>query len=119
MYNSLSTRRKVSTISLAGFVLQNIFRISPTAILSAVDLAAHFQLVKQIFAPEAFESAALAFTADFDWPDGALSRDRELLHSLGSLDMVLEHHSAIHRAAGLILSAFINGYLMILVFLSS
>jgi hypothetical protein len=119
MYNSLSTRRKVSTISLAGFVLQNIFRISPTAILSAVDLAAHFQLVKQIFAPEAFESAALAFTADFDWPDGALSRDRDLLlHSLGSLDMVLEHDSAFHRAAGLNPSAFINGYLMIPIFRS-
>ena len=72
------------------------------ALPSAVDMAARFQLVKQIFAPEAFESAAVAFAADFDWPDGAfLSRDRDLLHSLGSLDMVLEHHSAIYRAAGL------------------
>ena len=52
-------------------------------------------------APEAFESAALAFAADFDWLAGALSRDRELLQSFGSLDMVLEHHSAIHRVAGL------------------
>ena len=88
------------SVSLA-LSFQNIFHISPTALPSAVDLTALFQLVKQIFAPEAFESAALAFAADFDWPDGALSRDRELLHSLGSLDMVLEHHSAIHRAAGL------------------
>jgi hypothetical protein len=95
---------------------QNIFHISPTALPSAVGLAAHFYLFKQISAPE---SAALAFADDFDWPDGVLSRDRDLLHSLDSLDMVLEHHSAIHRAAGLILSAFINGYLMILVFLSS
>ncbi len=47
--------------------------IYPTALPSAVDLVAHFQLVKQIFAPEAFESAALAFAADFNWPDGALS----------------------------------------------
>ena len=92
---------KVSTISLGGLFLPEYFHISSTALPSAVDLAAHFQLVKQIFAPEAFESAALAFAADFDWPDGALSRDRELLHSLGSLDIVLEHHSAIHRAAGL------------------
>ncbi len=65
-------------------------------------MAARFQLVKQIFASEAFESATVAFAADFDRPDGAfLSRDRDLLHSLGSLDMVLEHHSAIYRAAGL------------------
>ena len=46
-------------------------------------------------------SAALAFVADFDWPDATLSRDRDLLHSFGSLDLVREHHSAIHRAAGL------------------
>ena len=59
---------------------QNTFCISPTALPSAVDLAAHFQLVKQIFAPEAFESAALAFAADFNCPDGVLSRDRDLLH---------------------------------------
>jgi len=79
-----------------------ILFVSPltTALPSALDLAARFQLIKQIFAPEAFESAALAFAADFDWPDGVLSRDRDLLQSLGSLDMVLDHHSAIHRAAG-------------------
>ena len=88
------------SVSLA-LSFQNIFHISPTALPSAVNLAAHFQLVQQIFAPEAFESAAFAFAADFDLPDGALSRDRDLLHSLGSLDLVLEHHSAIHRAAGL------------------
>ena len=41
------------------------------ALPSVVDLAAHFQLVKQIFAPEVFESAALAYAADFDWPDSA------------------------------------------------
>ncbi len=79
---------------------QNTFRISTTALPSALDLAAHFQLVKQIFASEAFESTALAFAADFDWPEGVLSRDRDLLQSLGSLDMVLDHHSTIHRAAG-------------------
>ena len=87
------------SVSLA-LSFQNIFRVSTTALPSALDLAAHFHLVKQIFAPEAFESAALAFAADFDWPEGVLSRDRDLLQSLGSLDMVLDHHSAIHRAAG-------------------
>ena len=87
------------SVSLA-LSFQNTFRISTTALPSTLDLAAHFQLVKQIFAPEAFESAALAFAADFDWPNGVLSRDRDLLQSLGSLDKVLDHHSAIHRAAG-------------------
>jgi hypothetical protein len=87
------------SVSLA-LSFQNTFRISTTALPSALNLAAHFQLVKQIFAPEAFESAALAFAAEFDWPEGVLSRDRDLLQSLGSLDMVLDHHSAIHRAAG-------------------
>ena len=53
------------SVSLA-LSFQNTFRISPTALPSALDLAAHFQLVKQIFAPEAFESAALPFAADFD-----------------------------------------------------
>ena len=53
------------SVSLA-LSFQNTFRISTTALPSALDLAAHFQLVKQIFAPEAFESAALAFAADFD-----------------------------------------------------
>ena len=46
------------SVSLA-LSFQNIFRISPTALPSAVDLAAHFQLVKQ-------KSAALAFAANFD-----------------------------------------------------
>lgn len=52
--------------------------------------------------PEAFKCAALlAFAAKFDLTDDILSRDRDLLHYLGSLDLVLGHHSAIHRAAGL------------------
>ena len=66
-----------------------------------LDLAAHFQSVQRIFAPEAFEAAALEFANHFDWSDDMLSRDRDLLHSLGSLDSVLEYHSATHREAGM------------------
>ncbi len=46
---------------LLALSFQNIFHISPTTLPSAIDLTAHFQLVQQIFAPEAFESTALTF----------------------------------------------------------
>ena len=66
-----------------------------------VDLSAHLRSVREVFAPEVFESAALDFVQNFNWSEDILSRDRDLLHSLGSLDLVLEHFSAQHRAAGM------------------
>ena len=79
------------------------FHSSPvtTSLLDSLDLTAHFLLVRKIFAPDAFESAALAFVQDFNWTDATLARDRDLLHSLGSLDLVLEHYSTRHRVAGM------------------
>ena len=63
--------------------------------ISYLDLAAHFfKSVQHIFAPDDFENAALAFANKFDWSDEILARDRDLLRALGSLDSVLEHHSA-------------------------
>jgi hypothetical protein len=88
------------SISLA-LSLHQSFQISSASIPATLDLAAHFRVVQRIFAPEAFESAALTFAAEFNWTDEILSRDRDLLHSLGSLDLVLEHYSAIHRAGGI------------------
>jgi hypothetical protein len=59
--------------------------------------------VQEIFAPDAFEAAALGFVNNFEWSNDMLSRDRDLLHSLalGSLDLVLEHHAARHRLSGM------------------
>eukprot|EP01036_Dinobryon_divergens_P035870 gene35870-46562_t len=54
-----------------------------------------------VFAPEVFELAALDFVQNFDWSEDILSRDRDLLRTLGSLDHVLEHFSAKHRGAGM------------------
>ena len=73
-------------------------RLNKPAIL---DLALHFRVVQTLFAPDAFETAALAFVNDFDWTDEILSRDGDLLRSLGSLDLVLAHHSARNRLAGM------------------
>eukprot|EP01035_Chromulina_nebulosa_P007860 gene7860-10633_t len=61
----------------------------------------HLQSIRKVFAPEVFESAALDFVQNFDWSEDILSRDCDLLRSLGSLDNVLEHFSAQHRAAGM------------------
>ena len=66
-----------------------------------LDLTSHFRSVQRIFAPDVFETAALAFAKDFVWTEDVLSRDRDLLQSFGSLDSVLEHYSALHRAAGM------------------
>ena len=57
--------------------------------------------MQAIFAPEAFEAAALDFVNNFEWSNDMLSRDCDLLHSLGSLDLVLEHHAAGHRLSGM------------------
>ena len=57
-----------------------------------MDLAAHFKSVQHVFAPDAFENAALA--NKFGWSDEILARDRDLLRALGSLDFVLEHRAA-------------------------
>jgi hypothetical protein len=63
-----------------------------------IDALVQFQhSVQEIFAPDAFEAAALGFVNNFEWSNDMLSRDRDLLHSLGSLDLVLEHHAARHR----------------------
>ena len=79
-----------------------LFQVSNLFQLATIDLALHFRVVQKIFAPDAFETAALAFFNGFDWSDEILSRDRDLLlRSLGSLDLVLEHHSARHRLAGM------------------
>jgi hypothetical protein len=61
----------------------------------------HFQVVQKFFAPDAFESAALAFVKNFGWTKDILDRDRDLLASLGSLDSVLEFYSSRHREAGM------------------
>ena len=61
----------------------------------------HFQVVQKFFAPDAFESAALAFVKNFGWTKEILDRDRDLLASLGSLDSVLEFYSSRHREAGM------------------
>ena len=80
----------------------HMFQSSGDFLLPApVDLSAHLQFVKTVFAPEVFESAALDFVQNFDWSEDILSRDRDLLRTLGSLDLVLEHFSAKHRAAGM------------------
>ena len=74
---------------------------TPSSLPKSPDLAAHFLVVQQIFAPDAFETAALAFAKDFNWTETILARDKVLLHSLGSLDLVLEHYSARHRDSGM------------------
>ena len=43
----------------------------------------------------------LAFANKFTWSDEMLASDRDLVQALGSLESVLEHHSATHRAAGM------------------
>ena len=37
----------------------------------------------------------------FEWSNDMLSRNRDPLHSLGTLDLVLEHHAARHRISGM------------------
>jgi hypothetical protein len=89
------------SLSLASSFTLLFQSSSVSSLPASSDLVAHFHVVQQIFAPDAFETAALAFVQEFNWTDEILSRDRDLLHSLGSLDLVLEHYSAKHRAAGM------------------
>ena len=62
-------------------------------------LVKFYHSVQEIFSPDAFEAAALDFVNNFEWSNDVLSRDRDLLHSLGYLDLVLEYHAARYRLA--------------------
>jgi hypothetical protein len=90
----------LQSISLAAS-FHRLFQSLSSPLLISEDLAAHFKSVQHVFAPDAFENAALAFANKFDWSDEMLARYRDLLRAFGSIDSVLEHHSAIHRAAGM------------------
>ena len=80
-----------------GFLFHQLgFLVSDPSFLSF-----HLRSVRSIFAPEAFESAALVAADNFQWTDEILARDRDLLHSLGSLDSVLQYHTDLHRQAGM------------------
>ncbi len=58
--------------------------------------------MQETFAPDAFEAAALVdFVNNFEWSNDVLSRDRDLLHSLRSLDLVLEHHATRHHLSSM------------------
>ncbi len=72
--------------------------IQPITIEALVQI---YHSVQEIFAPDAFEAAALDFVNNFKRSNDMLFRDRDLLHSLGSLDLVLEHHAARHRLSGM------------------
>jgi len=78
-----------------------LFQFSNIQPLTIAALVQFYHSVQEIFAPDAFEAAALNFANNFEWSNDMLSRDRDLLHSLGSLDLVLEHHAARHRLSGM------------------
>lgn len=78
-----------------------LFQISDIPPITLESLITFYRSVQSIFAPDAFEAAALSFVNNFAWTDAVLSRDRDLLQSLGSLDLVLEHHAERHRIAGM------------------
>ena len=78
-----------------------LFQFSNIQPLTIATLVQFYHSVQEIFAPDAFEAAALNFANNFEWSSDMLSRDRDLLHSLGSLDLVLEHHAARHRLSGM------------------
>jgi hypothetical protein len=88
------------TIELAASFGQ-LFQFSNIQPITIEALVQFYHSVQEIFAPDAFEAAALGFVNNFEWSNDMLSRDRDLLHSLGSLDLVLEHHAARHRLSGM------------------
>ncbi len=78
-----------------------LFQISDIPPIILATLVTLYRSVQNIFAPDAFEAAALNFVGNFSWSDAVLSRDRDLLQSLGSLDLVLEYHAERHRTSGM------------------
>ena len=78
-----------------------LFQFSNIQPITIEALVQFYHSVQEIFALDAFEAAALDFVNNFEWSNNTLSRDRDLLHSLGSLDLVLEHHAARHRLSGM------------------
>jgi hypothetical protein len=78
-----------------------LFQFSNIQPITIEALVQFYHSVQEIFAQDAFEAAALDFVNNFEWSNDILSRDRDLLHSSGSLDLVLEHHAARHRLSGM------------------
>ena len=66
-----------------------LFQFSNIQPLTIAALVQFYHSVQKIFAPEAFEAAALDFANNFEWSNDMISRDRDLLHSLGSLDLLV------------------------------
>jgi hypothetical protein len=75
-----------------------LFQFSNIQPITIEALVQFYYSVQKIFAPDAFEAAALGFVKNFEWSSDI---DCDLLHSLGSLDLVLEHHAARHCLSGM------------------
>lgn len=67
---------------------------------SVIDLESRFRTLQNYFAPDRAESDALLDANGFDWSPAILSRDIDLLRSLGSLDAVINHHADKHKQTG-------------------
>ena len=95
--NEMSFLRAIDLAASFG----QLFQISDIPPITLATLITLYRSVQNIFAPDAFEAAALNFVGNFSWSDAVLSRDRDLLQSLGSLDLVLEYHAERHRTSGM------------------
>ena len=95
--NEKSFRQAISLAASFG----QLFQISDVQMTTVTTLTSLYRSVQKVFAPDAFETAALKFVDNFGWSDAILSRDRDLLQSLGSLDLVLEYHADRHRISGM------------------
>ena len=101
-YLPVQTEDKFQQSLLLAESFHHLFQSScDFSVPASLDLSAYLRRVRNIFAPEVFESAALEFVQNFNWSEDILARDHNLLGSLGSLDRVLEHYSALHRAMGM------------------